>query len=496
MLATRLHSKIDENGICGVCHNAIYDELAYELNGEEYTVTGLKYDYTTIVFIPATYNGKPVTAMADDIFKNNKTIEEVHIGNNVTIIPTGAFNGCSALAKITIGTGVTEIKATAFSSTSALKEVHYAGTIDQYAQIVFGTSATSGKATAVPFYAGYGSLFIDGKKVTNAVITANVNSYAFYHATGIIKLDISSETIGTYAFEYCCDLVQVILREGVTSIGKYAFMYCYKKAEIINLSGLTITTGDTTNSKNGGIYSNGKALLKAIPETSNLIITEDGNVFYNDDGEYLFMAFIGEGVCVLPEKINGNAYTVAAYAFYNNKFITSLYVPTAITAFAENTFTGTTNLSEIHYMGTVDQWASMVFGTSAESGKATAVPFYAGKGDLYVNGDELVTSAVINVDVSAYAFAYCGSLTSVTIGAGVTKINSNAFMYCYKKVEVINLSSIAITTSDTSGTKNGGIYSNAKVLLTAAPETSNLIYDGDFVFYFDGTDYYLVNLVS
>ena len=493
MLATRLHSKIDENGICGVCHNALYDELAYELNGEEYTVTGLKYDYTTIVFIPATYNGKPVTAMADDIFKNNKTIEEVHIGNNVTIIPTGAFNGCSALAKITIGTGVTEIKATAFSSTSALKEVHYAGTIDQYAQIVFGTSATAGTSTASPFNAGYGSLFINGEKVVNAVITANVNSYAFYRASGIVTLDISSATIGTYAFEYCYDLVQVILRESVTSIGNYSFMYCYCKAEIINLSGLTITTGDTTNAKNGGIYSNAKKLLSAIPETSNVIITEDGNVFYNNDGAYLFMAFIGEGVCVLPEKINGNEYTVSAYEFANNKFVTSLCIPTSITGFAANTFTGTTNLSKIHYMGTVDQWASMTFGTSATSGTGTANPFYAGKGSLYVNGDELVTSAVINVDVSAYAFAYCGSLTSVTIGAGVTKINNYAFMYCYQKVEVINLSSLTIALTDTSYSKNGGIGSNAKAVLTAAPETSNFIYDGDLVFYFDGTNYYLVN---
>lgn len=493
--ATGLHT-IDENGICDVCRNAIYDELVYELNGDAYTVTDVKYDYTSIVFIPATYNGKPVTAMADNIFRNNKTIREVYIGKNIAIIPSNAFNGCSALEKITIGTGVTAIKSGAFTSTSALKEVHYAGTIDQYAQIVFGTSATSGTSSAVPFYAGYGSLFINGEKVVNAVITADVSSYAFYRSTGIVTLDINSSKIGTYAFQYCYDLVQVIVRENVTSIGNYSFMYCYNKAEIIDLSNLNIAKTDTTYSKKGGIYSNGKQLLKAIPEISNVIITEDGNVFYNNDGEYLFMAFVGESVCVLPEKINGNAYTVAGYAFDNNKFITSLYIPTSITGFVGNTFSGTNNLAEIHYMGTIDQYASMTFGTSATSGTSSAVPFYAGRGNLYVNGDELVTKAVINVDVSSYAFYYCSSLVSVTIGSGVTKINNYAFMYCYKKVEVINLSSLNILITDTSATKNGGIGSNAKVILTEVPDTSNFVYDGDFVFFFDGKDYFLVNYLG
>lgn len=316
MLATRLHSKIDENGICGVCHNAIYDELAYELNGEEYTVTGLKYDDTTVVFIPATYNGKPVTAMADNIFKNNKTIEEVHIGNNVTTISTAAFYGCSALAKITIGTGVTAIKARAFTSTSALKEVHYAGTIDQYAQIVFGTSATSGTSTANPFSAGKGSLYVNGDElVTSAVINVNVSAYAF---------------------AYCGSLVSVTIGAGVTKINNYAFMYCYKKVEVINLSSLTIALTDTKFSKNGGIGSNAKVVLTAVPETSNLIYDGDF-VFYFDGTDYYLVNYLGnDAIVTLPKDVNGNDYVVNGYAFYNKPNLVAIIVTADGQEFANN----------------------------------------------------------------------------------------------------------------------------------------------------------------
>lgn len=507
----------DENGLCVDCGTTIYDALTYELNGEEYTVTGLANENTTIVFIPATYEGKPVTAMADSVFKNNTNIKEIYIGKNVKTISGSAFYGCSALETIHIGVGVSAIKASAFAATTALKHVYYDGTIDQYAQIAFGTSAASGTSTASPFYAGYGRLYIDGKVVNHAVIAApEVSSYAFYHSTGIVTLDISSATINTYAFNMCLDLTQIILREGVTSIKNYAFMACYSKAEVINLSSLNITIKDTTASKNGGICYHAYQLLTAIPTESNVIVTDDGNVFYNNNGEYLFLSFIGEGACVLPEKINGNDYTVEGYAFYYNYFITSLTVPTTVTAFKASTFSGTKNLSAVYYGGTVDQWASMTFGSTTTSGTTTASPFYAGYGKLYIDG-KVLGDVTINVDVSScafykcgginsvvingtkvgtYAFQYCYDLVSVTIGKDVTSIGNYSFQYCYKKVEVINLSSLTITGSDTTYSKNGGIASNAKDLLTETPATSNFVREGDFIFYNNQGSWYLVSYVG
>lgn len=64
--------------------------------------------------IPATYNGKDVTTIANSCFRNNTEITRVEIEDGVTTIGAIAFMGCSSLQKVFIPESVTSIGANAF----------------------------------------------------------------------------------------------------------------------------------------------------------------------------------------------------------------------------------------------------------------------------------------------------------------------------------------------------------------------------------------------
>ncbi len=96
-------------------------ELAYELNsdGQSYKVMGFKEEGFGDVTIPDTYEGKPVTIIAQNAFVKNATkVRNVVVGKNVEVIETNAFKGCQNLEsfKFVEGSKIKTIKTMAIES--------------------------------------------------------------------------------------------------------------------------------------------------------------------------------------------------------------------------------------------------------------------------------------------------------------------------------------------------------------------------------------------
>ena len=206
--------------------DGLHYEYASEADGQLYVVvtgyTGTAPDVT----IPATFNGYPVRAIADEAFKGNKTLTRVTISEGITVIGELAFQSCTALTEVTLPSTLTDMGWLIFFDCTALKTV----TIPEGISVI-----------------GYG-MFDDCDNLTEAKIPGSVtviDSYAFGRCkklTGVV-LPEGLTAIGHQAFWECAALTEITIPETVTVIGRQAFYKC-KNLERIIFRGDAPSLGD------------------------------------------------------------------------------------------------------------------------------------------------------------------------------------------------------------------------------------------------------------
>lgn len=92
--------------------------------------------------------------------------------------------------------------------------------------------------------------------------------------------------------------------------------------------------------------------------------------------------------------------------------------------------------------------------------------------------------------IASEAFKNYSTLTSITVYDTLTSIGDSAFLGCYKLVEVFDYSQLGIIKGDTA---NGYIAYYANDVYTSQTEESNIFTTANgLIFYYDGTDYYVV----
>ena len=116
------------------------------------------------IIIPNEHNGIPVTAIADNGFKDCKNVVRVGIPNSITTIGQYAFFNCRSLIGVTIPKSVTSIGDYAFGNCVKLSNI----------------------------------------ALSNGLVT-----------------------IGSYTFSYCEALESIAIPTTLTNIGAYAFEHCY-----------------------------------------------------------------------------------------------------------------------------------------------------------------------------------------------------------------------------------------------------------------------------
>jgi hypothetical protein len=166
------------------------------------------------VFIPAFYNGKPVTEIGrviNSIFGAfiNTSITSVHIPNTITVINNATFFGCSNLTSIAIPASVTLIG-------------------NRFTFRGCGNLTIINVDSSNPNYSSENGILYN--KTKTEII-------AFPSASGDIVIPSGVKVIGELAFQYT-NIVNIILPISVTTIGDSAFSS--ETLETINMPGVTI----------------------------------------------------------------------------------------------------------------------------------------------------------------------------------------------------------------------------------------------------------------
>ena len=346
----------------------------------------------TDLVIPATLEGKAVTAIGEKAFDHCSNVTSVTLPNSVTDIGTYAFSACTKLTSVSIPTSVKTIGEGAFASCFSL--------------------------TSVTIPSG---------------ITA-IADQTFNNCTKLASVSIPStvKTIGENAFT-CTNLTSLTVPEGVTSIGFGAFSA--SKLKSISLPSTLKTIGDFAFSSNSSLTT---------------ITVASGNTVYKSSGNCLIKIstktlIAGCKTSVIPD--DGSVTTIEACAFKYCTSLTSITIPNAVKTIPEGAFEGCKSLQSITlpFVGarsnqspetTCNYPLGYIFGDVSYDGgtkvKQSYVESYSW--DLaektYYLPSALRTVTVTGGFVCIGAFSNCSQLTAINICEGVLGIQRKAFDGC------------------------------------------------------------------
>lgn len=452
-------------------------------NGE-ITITRYKSN-EEIVKIPATINGRPVTAIAEKAFFRNVTAKEVIVPSGVTTIGVSAFEACPSLSKITIPKTVTALGDMAFNGCSMLEkiDIESGSALKEIGKNAFSNCRLLKTAEYE------NTFYLPAGNIEHAILIS-------VSSTEITEAQIHPDTkiITANAFSKCSSLEEITIPENIEYIGDEAFYGCtkldmiYFNAKNVHdlLPGsavfqLAATTSVTMTMQVGpkveripaylfdsaprftilrfddgsicsGIgqgafagtdlkevvipasmrviedfaFSDCKWLQTVRIDAENLSDFAEGNKIFNDSGSKadngIFIIF-GRSAKRVPAYFCKSISNVTSVKFENNDVTNS---------FGKNAFINCKSIQSVR-VSSRKGWCESTF----ENEKSN--PLYYGNAYLYVNDKSVTEGFVITEDIayiSDYAFVGYRNMEKMIIPKTVKYIGVNAF-YGVENLDVI-----------------------------------------------------------
>ena len=326
------------------------------------------------------------------------------------VIGSYAFSDCSRLTSLTLPAGITSIGSYSFQYCSRLTSLTLPAGI-----------------TGIGRYAFYGCSGLTSLTLPAGI--TEIGSYAFFGCRGLTSLTLPAgiTEIGNDAFHGCSGLTSLTLPAGITEIGSYTFYGCSGLTSLTLLAGITEIGNEAFRGCSGltSIYvyaekvpkigSNAFEGVDAKKCTLYVPMGTYDDYWLSDFGDYFenivdFGATGIDKITINLEKAGTLPYRIASSKRYK---ITNLKIIGEING---------TDLKMIREMA----------GGNYTAGKLSVLDLSEAKivegGDCYYNySNSYYTS---NDVIGSYAFYGCSGLTSLTLPAGITKIDYRAFQGC------------------------------------------------------------------
>lgn len=357
-----------------------------------------------------------ITYITERAFENCTSLTSVHIPKAMYCIDLGAFRGCTAMTSVTI-------------DSRALRNLE-----ESYQDLYYQQFANCTSLQTVTFPNDYYGV---------------IYKQMFFGCTSLTAVTLGNPSEIRYgAFDGCTSLSSITLGDDVTSIGSYAFAGCTSLADVY--------IGQTEN-----ILSN--VASNAFPSGCTIHVPCDAY-------QYWYQAYAGSNVYITTDCAT-DTRTVSGTPYCDglDKYVDVEYQISLDSGETWNTVSTAKTLVEADSPDC--RSCTKLIANYSNGTSYTAVSY--GSDTILTTGDtqpanytfEYMTDAVIGdcvTEIGTMAF-YNGiypSLSSVTIGSGVTVIGDQAFRVCNK------LSSVTIPDSVT--TIGNGAFSTCSGLTSVS----------------------------
>ena len=377
-------------------------------NGSGFEVTGLKDSALTEIVIPSSFNGKPVTGIAENAFKDLNGITSVTIPATIETVGKNAFARCEGLEKVNVSD------------------------MGAWCEVSFATPASN------PLYFAQ-NLYLDNALVTELKVpdaATKIGDFAFYGYENLVSVDTGNgvKAIGERAFFGCPALESVTVGGGVESIGEQAFSTCeklqklsfgenlkevggYAFSECVSLNEVSLPSGMEAIGEsaflgclqlakftvNDGLKTIGDAAFAGCTALENFIMPdsvtsigmgilmnnksagfEQGEDSLNNISEIRISNSLTEipdfafSNCKIESVTIGNKVTRINYsAFYGCGSLKSVVIPQTVKRISSYAFYKCNALEAVYYIGGAADWQKVVIGNNGNPIKTAPVYYYS-----------------------------------------------------------------------------------------------------------------------
>ena len=300
---------------------------------------------------------------------------------------------------------------------------------------------------------GY-SQFLGFSQLTSVEIPDTVTAIknaAFYGCSNLEEIIIpnSVTTIGTQAFAFCSKITSIIIPDSVQSIGSNAFQGCS------SLESITIPfTGDKVHSKIDSqqypfgyifgttSYEGSSAIQQRYRQITSLTSSETyyiptslrevvlSGVSYIPYGSFYNCTFD----IIICNNTKTTILSSDSLLYYKGN---NIVLPSSITIIESSAFNSCSNLTNLYYNGTIENWFNISFGNASANPMSKVTNFYIldedgtveYKGNKYSNISEIIIPDVVQT-IGSYQITGLTDLTNLTIPSSVKTIGTDAFGGC------------------------------------------------------------------
>ena len=205
----------------------------------------INFNFNGAFVVPSSLNGRIVSKIGPNVFKNRNKITEIILPNTINSIGDYAFENCSSLRSVTLSTSLITIGLAAFKGCASLESISIPNSVTH-----IDTSAFEGCSYL--------------QSVTLSTNLIAIGSSAFKGCASLESISIPNSVthIDTSAFEGCSYLQSVTLSNNLIAIGSSAFKGCASLARITIPN--TVTNIDTSAFE-------GCSYLQSVTLSTNLI---------------------------------------------------------------------------------------------------------------------------------------------------------------------------------------------------------------------------------